>query len=532
MPSAASTDQTLTRAKKSARSGEWVVAHQLYQSVLDRFPGNRRARQGIEALKANAIPDLLRSAQEAQNKDLWVTAEANIAAAAALRPDMAEIGVALAMCRLDMGRAPDAVRAANAVLERAPRNSEALNAKARALREMGRPTDSEACLKAVLDQAGPDAQTLTSLGILARARGDRVIAAEHFRNAIALNPSDIAAHGNFAQTIRYTRDEPHIAELHNLLASSGNRETEAGTLCFSLFKAYDDLCEPEKAFPFLERGNRLTRAAMGYDFDKDAIRFASIASLFSNPVEPLTDRGNLTPIFVTGLPRSGTTLVERILSQAAGAQACGELNVVQVAGGRLLRDVTDRVDKSLTATDLKSLREDILAGLAEYSDGSPVLIDKTPLNFLWIGLIAAALPEARILHLSRDPMAVAWSLYRHAFAGRANGFVYDVADIAGYMKLHGNLMTLWRRSVPGRIHDVDYAGLVSDPVSTTKSMAVATGLEWTEGWLAPERATSQILTASFEQARKPIYGGSDNAWKRYEAQLAPLAVALRSAGVS
>ena len=524
---AQNTEMMLNRAKKAARAGEWAAAQGLYQDVLDRFPANKRARLGIEALKAKAVPDLLEAAQAAKDADKWIEAETNLTAAAALQPETAEIGVALALWRLETGRVPAGLDAADAVLARYPGHPGALNARGRALRDMGRTTEAEACFQAALGNADTDADTLNNLGILVRAQGDRKAAAAYFRKGLEVCPTDPGLHRNLAHAVTYKPGDPHIDEVRALLAKADPNDPKIANYHLALFKAYHDLGQPAEAFAHLEKGNRLRRTDLGYSFDKDAIRFASTVALFSRPIDPLTETGPLAPVFVTGLPRSGTTLTERILSRAPGVQPCGELDVVSVAVGRIMREVMERNDKSLTRDDLVSLRTEILEGLARYSDGSPVLVDKSPLNFRAIGFICAALPEARIVHLRRDPIAVAWSLYRHAFVGVANAFVYDPDDIARFMALHQSLMTHWRTLYGDRIFDLDYAALVSDPETTTRALAHATGLTWSSDWLAPEGAMNPILTASSEQARKPIYTGSDAEWKRYETQLQPLLAALR-----
>lgn len=126
---------------------------------------------------------------------------------------------------------------------------------------------------------------------------------------------------------------------------------------------------------------------------------------------------------------------------------------------------------------------------------------------------------------------LAWSIYRQGFAGGGNGFAYDPADIARVMVLHRDLMAHWRRIYPGRVFDLNYGDLVEDTGRTTRALAEAVGLTWSEAWLTPERGTSQVLTASAEQAHRPIYHGSDTGWHRYDAQIGPLKAALTSAGV-
>jgi hypothetical protein len=155
-----------------------------------------------------------------------------------------------------------------------------------------------------------------------------------------------------------------------------------------------------------------------------------------------------------------------------------------------------------------------------------------PLNFRWTGLICAALPEARVVHVTRDPIAVSWSLYKHAFTGPGNAFAYDLADIASYIKLADDMMAHCNSIFPGRIHRLDYAALIDDPTASTRALAKACDLEWTDRCLSPHLGDAAVLTASSAQVRQPIYSGSDAAWRRYEPHLGPLRDALKLAGVS
>ncbi len=526
-----SVDMLLTRARKAAKDAEWAVAHECYQNVLERFPGNKRAKQGIDAIRPLAFPELLKMAQDANSERRWADAEQLLTLALALAPEMIKIGLALAECQMELRRAPAALKTATEILKLAPNNPQALNFKGRALSWMGRGRAAHECFQLALGHQATDAQSLNNLGIVARAQGDQAAATDYYRRAIAVEPKNPVLHKNLAEGTTYSKDDPHLEEMLALLTSKDQNDPDNAPLYFAVFKALDELDERAEAFAKLEKGNRLIKAALRYDFQKDAIPSVLGKTLLKAPVGRPEETDGLRPIFVTGLPRSGTTLLERILAQDEGAQPCGELTVVQLSVIQLMRNVMDRSNKVLTKEDIGGLGREIRAGLAEYSDGRPYLIDKMPLNFRWIGYICDALPEAQIVHISRDPMAVAWSLYQQSFDGVGNGFAYDPEDIARFMVLHRDLIAHWHKCFPGRITEVAYEELVSDPTTVTQALAAATGLEWSPDWLAPERATNQVLTASADQVRRPIYGNSNNQWKRYESQLAPMVNALSRVGL-
>ena len=531
MPKKEPTDKILTRARKAANAGDFPTAVTAFGQVLARFPSNKRALQGMAALRATALPQLQTAAQKAQGERRWSDAEDQWNAAYMLAPDQIEIALALANCQLEQRKAPAALAMAQTILGKAPNHPRALNIQGAAQRLMGQGEAAKASFEAALGDLATDVQSLNNLGVSARAEGARTAAADYYRRALAADPSNPALHLNLSQETTYSADKPHLHQMRDLLATKDQNNPAMAPLHFALFKAFDDLGETDKAFGHLEKANTLAKANLQYDFQKDAIPCALSKVLLKEPMQSAEVATTQRPIFITGLPRTGTTLSEQILARSKGTHPCGELTVVQLAVVRLMREVMDRPQKALTASDIAELGAELRRELSKYGDGTPVLIDKMPLNFRWIGFICAALPEARIVHMSRDPMAVAWSVYRQFFDSAGNGFVYDPSDIARFMALHRDLMAHWRSCYPNRIFDLSYEALVSEPDSTTRALAAATGLDWSEDWLTPEKASHLVLTASARQIRKPIYQDSNAQWARYEAQLAPMRAALQVSGL-
>ncbi|MDC0736837.1 sulfotransferase [Cognatishimia sp. SS12] len=528
----------MTRAKQATKAEDWVEAHANYQAVLARFPGNKRARQGLEALRLPALPALLKKAKEGQAASNWSLVEQQLATAHALAPDLSQIGVAYASALIENSKPIKALSITDEVLARFPQETAAMMSKSLCLHELDRPAEASAILTE-LDALMPDAApVLNLLGLVARSQGRKDEAAAYFRRAIALQPNNAAFHRHLSLVLDYKNtpeNAAHIREMKAALAANGAGSADAAPLHFSLFRALDSLGDHDSAFAHLAQGNKLVKDSKGYDFKSDAVVAAVSKTLFAAPL-PAPDMAEVRQakrrqIFVLGLPRTGTTLVERTLSRAAGTQACGELMIVHHAVTALLHEVSSRKNSVITQADFDALRQELLTGFDAISNGNPVMIDKMPLNFRWLGYICTALPEAQIVHINRDPMAVAWSLYKHLFSRDGNRFIYDIADIARFMVLHRDLMDHWRKVCPGRIHDVNYADLVADQRSTTEALATATGLEWTEDWLSPEKATNHVRTASVIQVQKPVYSGSDQAWRAYESHLGPLRDALTQAGI-
>jgi hypothetical protein len=205
--------------------------------------------------------------------------------------------------------------------------------------------------------------------------------------------------------------------------------------------------------------------------------------------------------------------------------------VVANALAPLLRERAAGNAATLDPADLPDLRQRLLAAYAPLAGGAAVLTDKMPLNFRYLGFVCAALPEARIVHLVRDPMAVAWSIYKHLFAGNANRFAYSIGDICAFMLLHRDMMSFWRNRLGDHLHDLDYAALTHDPDTEIRALVDACHLPWSDACLTPQQSDRTVLTASAAQVRRPIYRDGDKGWRRYEAELAPLRHALKVTGL-
>ena len=198
----------------------------------------------------------------------------------------------------------------------------------------------------------------------------------------------------------------------------------------------------------------------------------------------------------------------------------------------MLRQVRDAGRAHLLPTDLQQLEARLRADLALYAPDSPVITCKTPLDFRWAGLVLAAMPDARVVHLLRDHMETCWSNYRTCFTSNGNGFAYDLADLAHFHDLHLDLMQTYKQAFPDRIRTLAYADLVSDFADQARSLVAYCGLDWSEACLHPDRAKTPVLTASAMQVRKPVYNGNRQDWKRYEAYLSPLIEALQEGAES
>ncbi|MAY89293.1 MAG: hypothetical protein CML02_21555 [Pseudooceanicola sp.] len=511
--------RTLDSAERARRKGDASSAARGFASVLVEFPGNRRAQQGLRRTKARAITDLTSRARSEQSRGALHSAERLWAELVQLAPSDDRAARALALCRLDLGR----IQGALGALDGLPECPETLDLRGRILRELGDLGGAESCHRAALVDGPGDAAPLNNLGILARARGDLEAAATFFQKAIRWAPDNGDVHYNLARAGGDAK--AHMAALKKLPASD-----PAGH--FAIFERLNTLRQHDLAFAHLLKGNALRARTAGFDPAREAALFTWLAQM--QPAN-LSDMAPLTgprPVFIVGLPRSGTTLVERVLGQSAGVQMGGELPVVSGAVAPLLRQLQDESREHPDRSDILALRQKLDEGFAARSDGRPLLTDKMPLNFRWVGLLRAALPEARFVHVTRDAVPLAFSLLRHSFAGGGNKFCYDPAHIVFYMALHKALTDGWAARFGEVIHALHYSDLVADPEHQGKALCGACDVEWSAGNLRPEDNSAPVLTASNMQVRHPIAPGADDGWHPYRTGMAPIIAALTAAGVT
>jgi len=305
-------------------------------------------------------------------------------------------------------------------------------------------------------------------------------------------------------------------------------------LHYALAKELEDLGEHERAFAALTRGAALRRSLLSYRVDDDVAIMREIAAAHSAAVlrEAVTGCDDARPIFVVGLPRSGTTLVDRILSSHSDIGSHGESNDFALALVQLAapcRGKTELLERSLQV-DPRQLGLDYGARLAAHAEAR--VVDKTPANFLYLGLIARALPHARIVYVRRQPMDVCYAMYKTLFR-MAYPYSYDLGDLGSYWLAFDALMRHWQDNLPaGRMLTVDYEQLVATPQETIRGLLSHVGMPWQDACLEFDRNPLPSLTASAAQVRRPIYNSSVGLWRRYAAGLTPLAKFLQQAGVA
>jgi tetratricopeptide (TPR) repeat protein len=411
----------------------------------------------------------------------------------------------------------------------------ALQALAERYIQLGLFTEADGLYRRALKLAPDDAGLLYNAATAAIALGRMAEAEDWLDRVITLNPSDYDAYYNRATLRRWTKADNHIEAMEGLLKAGIPDHKGAVQLFYALAKEYEDLGDPTNAFAHLRRGASLRASMMRYDVRHDVATMAKIADVFSgtgsNAPEPAT--AGSYPVFIVGMPRTGTTLVDRILGSHSKVASLGEIGDLASAIVRLSGPAATRMELIE-----KSARLDFAALGAQYRSSTtgrglkaPVLVDKTPSNFLYLGLIAQAMPEARIVHLRRHPVDTCFAVYKTLFR-MGYPYSYRLDQLADYYIAYDRLMAHWHRVLPGRILDVAYEDLVHDVEGESRKLLAHCGLAWQDGVLEFHNNRSASATASAAQVRRPVYQSSVGRWRAHEDGLAPLTERLRNAGIA
>lgn len=428
----------------------------------------------------------------------------------------------LALCFKEMGRYHDTVELLAQGLESGQTSGATLNILGLALYHLNCLEEAKSCFCAVTDSPSTMAEAQSHLGTLAKAQGNSQQAQAHYLNALKLDPMLATAHRNLSAVTRYEAGHPHLEAMQILLKQPGLSKANQAELNFALFKAFQDIREFEVAFEHLKTGNLLKHQGIGYSVQTDEALFAHLRQVFDRPAPEAHSELPFRPIFIVGLPRSGTTLTEQILCGCEGVTGAGELQYASTAMAQLLQQMQQAGQTAPIAEQIQALRSELAERMLPHSKGAPVLIDKMPLNLRWVGALLAAFPEARVIHTTRPPQDNCWSLYKVCFQGSGNGFAYDLQSAARFQILADDLMQHWQALFPGRIHHLDHSLLTAEPEAHARALVDFCGLQWSEDCLHPERQTQAILTASAQQVRRPIYQQKTSDWAPYQAQLASL----------
>jgi len=371
-----------------------------------------------------------------------------------------------------------------------------------------------------------------NLGIAYLRTGDPKLASKFFENAITITPGYATAHHNLSGVKVYKEKDKQVSLIESLLIENNLSQKERIYLNFALAKAYEDLGNHEELFKHLNEGNRIRKKEMSNSI-ADSEEHNELIKLFfnSNNINniKLTYRDSLPirPIFIVGMPRSGTSLVEQIISSHHEVYGAGEVNNFHNIIMPIIEKHAVNENYNLKNDEFALIRKQYSNSLERFYANEKVITDKWILNFKTIGFILSAFPESKIVHLKRDARATCWSIYKHYFSDEGNRWAYDYQDLARFYKSYVGLMDYWHNLFPGKIYDISYEDLTSDQEKETRNLLKYCDLDWDENCLNFYTNTRAVKTASAVQVRNKMYQGSSDVWRQYSEHLKPLLDALK-----
>jgi thioredoxin-like negative regulator of GroEL len=515
------------------------------------------ARKGWQFLRAGKISEAWRTCQE-----LLETA-----------PDLEATRYLASKTALQIGNARLALEHADAALLVSDKSALHLQ-RAQCLLVLGEREATREEIDKVVSLAQKDVAILVVAGSILNKCEDIVGALKIFRQAQQLEPENDSVLFNLATSLRFlgeldeaedvinrvidsapenhqsvlfradlrkqTPDHNHIEDLERRVANGTNDWKGEMNLFYALAKEAEDIGSYEKSFQALSHGSAVRRRHLDYDVFRDVAVLDDIREHYGDQASCSGGDGFAAdgPIFIVGMPRTGTTLVERILAGHSKVTSAGELHdfsselvkeISRVNGGKPVAK-TDIVAASLQV-DFARLGENYLTAARQAAnESSTYVIDKLPFNFLYCGLIHRALPNAKMIHMTRDPMDTCYAVYKTLF-GQAYPFSYDLDELATYFIAYRKLIEHWRSVMPGLILDVTYEDVVADTELQARRLTEHCGLDWESECLDFHTSTQASTTASAVQVRQPVYSSSVQKWRHYEEQLAPLKARLTDAGL-
>jgi len=371
-------------------------------------------------------------------------------------------------------------------------------------------------------------------GIAYEHQGQKDKARRAFKKALHIQPDYVEAWRKYAGYKLFVLGDEDQAAMEKLLKSGNIKDQDALHLHFALYKACQDQQDYDQAFHHLRTANDLKRQLQNYDVQQDVDYMMRIAHMFDPQFLDKISAGSkiasqATPVFIIGLPRSGSTLIEQILSRHPNIDGAGEIGLLEnlIIDCGLNHSKTRFFPDYMVDIDPAAVHDIALKYIKSLSENGwdgDLVVNKTPANFLYIGLILLIFPNAKIIHSVRHPVATGFSCYQRLFQDTGPQFVYHQQDIVDYMTAYQNMMVHWHDLFPGRILDVHYEDVVDNLPAQAKQLIKFCEVDWHADCIDFHKSTRHVMTASNTQVRQPLYKNAVDFWRHYEKHLGSLHV--------
>ena len=368
----------------------------------------------------------------------------------------------------------------------------------------------------------------TALGNLNQQLGNFQDARDNFDIVNKINPLSTAADKSISTIHKYLhKDDPHLVSMLKKLEIIKDDEN-LKPLYFALGKAYEDIKEYKNSFKYIKLGNDIADKQIKYNISKDKRLFFEIKRLFESSQKTKIDDASKRIIFILGMPRSGTTLVEQIISSHNEVYGAGELSYMEDIIKNLVNykaqedmDLSNNFKnfKKFEFEKLKLAQLEYIEKLKSHGSKEKIVTDKAPLNFRWIGFIKMIFPNSKIIHCERNSMDTCYSNFKNAFSGASLGFCYNLEKLGNYFNMYKDLMLFWNTKFAGQIYNLSYERLINNKDLEVKNLIEFCELSWDEKCLNPHLNKKTVATASLAQVRTPVYRSSVDKWKNVEDEL-------------
>ena len=400
--------------------------------------------------------------------------------------------------------------------------SEAHNNLGLAFSDIGKPLEAIKSFKQAIFHKKDYGKAYFNLSMTLKDIGDKDGFLLNIKKALNIRPHWGAAHLHLSRVEKLKNNDPKIKQMKSYLLINELSLVDRIGLNFALAHIYENLNEHEKQFKYLNEANSLRKEEVDYMFEKDQNLFERIKKVFEHLPNKYDGHSleEIRPIFILGMPRSGTSLVHQILDSHSDVYGAGELNYMNKFVTPSLKNFNKDKKNTLSNETISNIRQNYIGSLKSLNIEERIIVDKMPLNFRHIGFILSAFPGAKILHMKRDPIATCWSIYKYYFNG--NYYSFNQKDLARYFLLYKDLMKFWGVKFPNQIYDVCYEDLTANQELETRKILSYCELDWNENCLNFHKNQTAVKTTSALQVREKIYQGSSEAWKKYEEYLQPL----------